>query len=133
MKESLDRLNEIWVDIIGYENYYKISNTGKVLKLESQKRLINGSYMVIPEKLLLINSKKNYPCVSLNKNGVIKTYSMHRLMALHFIINNDPLNKKEVNHKNKNIFDYSLSNLEWCTRSENIKQAKTKKRESTAK
>lgn len=104
MKESIDILSEVWVDIIGYENYYKISNTGKVIKLESQKRLVNGSYMVIPEKLLLINSKKNYPCVSLNKNGKIRTYSMHRLLALHFIPNEDLVNKKEVKHKNKNIF-----------------------------
>ena len=49
---------------------------------------------------------------------------MHRLMAKHFLKNDDPINKKEVNHKNKNIYDFSLDNLEWCTRSYNVKYGK---------
>lgn len=117
-------MKEIWKDIIGYEGYYKISNTGKVLKLESKKRLVNGEFMVIPERLLITNSKNNYPIASLNKEGKVKTFTMHRLMAIHFIPNDDPINKKEINHKNKNILDFSLENLEWCTRSYNVKHAK---------
>jgi hypothetical protein len=41
-------------------------------------------------------------------------------MAIHFIPNNDS-DKTEVNHIDKNIFNYSLDNLEWCTRSYNVK------------
>jgi len=117
-------MKEEWKDIIGYEGFYKISNTGKVLKLESKKRLINGNYMIMPEKELLINANVSYPCASLNRNGKIKSFVMHRLMAIHFIPNDDPIFKREVNHINKNIFDFSLKNLEWCTRSQNMLHAK---------
>lgn len=113
-------MTEQFIDIKGYEGFYKISNLGKVLKLQSKKRLNNGEYMIVPEMILSINSKSNYPCVALNKNGIIKTFSMHRLMAIHFIPNNDS-DKIEVNHIDKNIFNYSLDNLEWCTRSYNVK------------
>jgi len=124
MKKLIDIPDEIWVDIIGYEGFYKLSNLGRVKKLESKKRLNNGDFMSIPETILITNSKKNYPSVALNKSGEIKTYSMHRLLAKHFLKNDDPINKKEVNHKNKNIYDFSLNNLEWCTRSYNVKYGK---------
>lgn len=113
-------MEEYFVDIIGYEGFYKISNLGRVLKLKSKKRLTNGDYMEVQEMYLSVNSKSNYPCVALNKEGKIKTFSIHRLMAIHFIPNNDS-DKIEVNHIDKNIFNYSLDNLEWCTRSYNVK------------
>ena len=116
-------MKEILKDIIGFEGIYKISSLGFVRKYKSKKRLTNGKFMDIPEFQLNVGNYIGYPSVGLSKNGKQKTISMHRLMAIHFIENDSPLIKKETNHKNKNISDYSISNLEWCTRSENMKHA----------
>jgi len=103
---------------------YKISSLGKIWRYKSKKRLINGKYMDLPERQLTINSKVTYPCVGLLKAGKQHSKLVHRLMAIHFIDNDIPLFRNEINHKDKNIFNFSLDNLEWCTRSENMKHAK---------
>ena len=44
-----------------------------------------------------------------------KHYQLHRLIALQFIHNDDPVNKYVVDHINHNRQDNHLSNLRWST------------------
>jgi hypothetical protein len=50
-----------------------------------------------------------------------KTYDIHRLMATNFIDNNE--NKPVVNHIDGNKLNNKVSNIEWCTVSENTQHA----------
>jgi hypothetical protein len=66
---------------------------------------------------LKLTNRGGYIFTGLSKNSIIKTYPVHRLVALAFIDN--PENKPQVNHKDKNRSNNNLSNLEWSTASEN--------------
>ena len=67
-------------------------------------------------------SKGGYMQINLSKNGKQKTLFVHRLLALHFIENDDPENKIAVHHKDKVTDNNSLSNLEWLTRKETLRR-----------
>jgi len=54
-----------------------------------------------------------YKGVCLYKNKRAFRFSIHRLVAIHFI--NNPQQFKYVNHKDENKSNNSVDNLEWCT------------------
>ena len=63
-----------------------------------------------------INSS-GYPCVTLRVDGVKKMYSIHRLVAMGYVSGfRDGL---VVNHIDGDKMNYSPSNLEWVTSSQN--------------
>lgn len=109
-------MKEEWKDIKGYENYYQISNLGRI------KSLIwfNGHEYIHREKILKPQNNK-YLTVRLAKNKKIKQYTIHRLVAIHFIENKE--NKPYVNHIDGNKYNNRANNLEWCTAKENTNHA----------
>ena len=66
-------------------------------------------------------TNRGYKRISLSINGKHERWSIHRLVALLFIPN--PEQKLEVNHIDGNKENNDVSNLEWCSRSENEKHA----------
>lgn len=64
----------------------------------------------------------DYPKIILRSKIIKeKRYAIHRLLAITFLVNDDPNNKIEVDHINRDCFDYSLINLRWVSSSENKK------------
>lgn len=63
-------------------------------------------------------NKDGYLVVGLRVNNKKYFRFVHRLVAQSFITN--PLSKEQVNHKDGNILNNCVSNLEWCTLQENI-------------
>ena len=94
---------EEWRQIAEYENY-EVSNLGKV-------RNKNTGRILKPA------CKGGYLSVGLCKDSKGKTIPVHRLVALAFIEN--PENKPQVNHIDKNRSNNVVSNLEWNTALEN--------------
>lgn len=66
-------------------------------------------------------NSNGYFFVNLTYKKEIKNEPAHRIIAVSFIPN--PENKPQVNHKDGNKLNNHVSNLEWCTRSENMKHA----------
>ena len=114
---------EIWKDIKGYEGYYQVSNLGNIRTLE-RKIINNGKIMTRKARTTKQRKKGKYYCVTLSKNGIVKEYTVHRLVAQAFIPNPD--NKPYVDHINTNIYDNRVENLRWCTQKENCNNPLTK-------
>jgi hypothetical protein len=68
-----------------------------------------------------IVQNSGYKIVNLKVDGKQHNHLVHRLVAASFVPN--PENKKFVNHIDGNKLNNEVSNLEWCTRSENMKHA----------
>lgn len=116
-----------WKEIIGYEGLYLISDEGEVISLPRTYRAKGKVYHRSKHTLknyLRGRGKLMYEAVALSKNGETKTHSVHRLVAEAFIPNPD--NLPEINHKDENPLNNSVSNLEWCTRQYNIDYSKSK-------
>jgi hypothetical protein len=122
---------EKWLDIVGYEGYYRISSLGRVKSLGRQiyveqsrydkpRKVIWKPRILKPatSKLGRNRTKCSYAKVVLRKNGVSKNYEVHRLVAKAFIPNPD--RKTDVNHLDFNGLNNEVSNLEWCSKLENI-------------
>lgn len=111
-------MQEVWKDIKGYEGLYQISNLGNVKSLK--RKSLNFK---CEKDKILINCKtsQGYEKVMLCKNKQVKNQMIHRLVAKAFIPN--PNNLLEINHIDGDKTNNKVSNLEWCTRSENIKHA----------
>lgn len=98
---------EIWRDIPGFENRYRISNLGRVMGVVSnkiKKFQIDGGYLTVGFAIGGKNSFKRK-----------KRLSIHRLVLLAFVGPSD----LQCNHKNGIKTDNRLENLEYCTAKEN--------------
>lgn len=107
-------MEEIWKDIKGYEGLYQISNLGRVKCLP--KIIRNRKYKEIIKSPSLAG--KGYYRLILCNNGKNKAFYIHRLVAQAFIPN--PNNLPQVNHKDENILNNCVDNLEWCNNKQNI-------------
>ena len=101
-KEAL----EGFVDIQGYEGYYKINSSGDVYSVKNNKLLRSG------------RNNQGYKLIALCKDGKEKSFKVHRLVALAFIPN--PNNYPFINHKDEDKTNNNAENLEWCTHRYNI-------------
>ena len=114
---------EVWATIPGYENFYEVSNFGRVRSLDRciftkkcLKRKIRGKV------LKSIKNNHGYYQVSLNDViGRTRVKMIHKLVITRFIPNKKDL--PQANHIDGDKSNNNATNLEWCTQSENMKHA----------
>jgi len=116
-------MKEIWKDIKGYEGIYQVSNLGRIKSLEREIPWNRwpGFRVILNEKILKPGLCRGYSRVTLSKNKQKNEFQVHRLVLEAFV---EPCQDGlEANHKNFDRSDNRVENLEWVTRSENIKHS----------
>lgn len=112
---ALMSLVEKWRDIEGFDGLYQVSNMGRVRSLDRTDK--NGQFRkgrVLADK----HNNRGYHMIALCRDGNAKYRLIHRLVAIAFL--NNPDNLPEVNHKDENKANNSVSNLEWFTSEYNL-------------
>ena len=113
-------MEEVWKDVVGYEEIFKISNFGRLFSKRTNKVLKpflhKNGYYIVATKIG-------------GRSGVNRTFKVHRLVAEAFleaptqeildVINCTKYKVVPVNHKDGNKLNNHAGNLEWCTPQEN--------------
>jgi hypothetical protein len=110
---------EIWLPVVGYEDYYEVSNMGRIRSL--RRTIYTKDRKTKNKPSVILDPKPNpygYKIVSIRVNNIRKCIMVHRLVAMAFIKNEH--SKPFVNHKDRNRSNNHVENLEWCTQSENV-------------
>lgn len=100
---------EVWLDIAGYENKYRISSKGQVVSLNYNN---TGKPKILTPKI----NRLGYREVKLSKNNKTKNFLVSTLVALAFVPN--PYNKPKVTHKDNDKQNDTPENLKWVYESE---------------
>lgn len=116
---------EVWKSIPNYEGFYEVSSYGRVRRVDSVVKtgIKYNDTKVWRGRVLKQNRKRNgYFTVDLCKDNIIKTITVHKLVATAFLPK--PENANQVNHINCDKADNRVENLEWCSAEENRAHAK---------
>lgn len=115
-------MKETWKPVVGYEKYYEISSTGRLMRLPIEAKGRSGCIRITSSKILKrVTGRTEYLTYQISKFGKRKNLKAHRLVAAAFIPN--PEKKPYVNHKDGNKLNNSILNLEWVTAKENVRHA----------
>ena len=102
---------EIWRPIIETKGFIEVSNEGRV------RSWLGGNSRIL--KTQIDNNGYHRIRVTIERSKM--SYKIHREVAKAFI--NNPDNLPQVNHKDGNKDNNSVSNLEWVTNKENAHHA----------
>lgn len=108
---NINTNTEVWKDVVGYEGSYKVSESGKILKLKNNRVLKPHHH------------GKGYLRVNLKDKFGQKKFYVHRIVGFAFL--NQPISIKhnQINHIDGDKKNNHYSNLEWVSASENIQHA----------
>lgn len=108
---------EIWKDLKGMEEFFLVSNQGRV---KSKPRYINNNgTMVLKEERILSPFKTGNGYIQVNLTVNRKTIKKYIHVLVLEAFSDKPSDEYEVNHIDHDKTNNNLSNLEWVDRKQN--------------
>ena len=101
-----------FVPLNGFDSYEILNDFPFMIRKKANKRVLKESL-------------NNYGYIQVNLNG--KPYRKHRLIALQFLPNDDPINNDVIDHISRDKTDNHLYNLRWCSSSDNSRNKSSNK------
>ena len=117
-------MKEVWQPVKGYEDLYLVSNQGNVKRTGQPvwSKANGGCWQTRRERVLKQRVVCRYLMVWLYKDTKRKGQLVHRLVAEAFVPGDSSLT---VNHIDGNPMNNTSGNLEWMTRSDNLRDRRT--------
>lgn len=116
---------EIWKDVVGWEDRYEVSNFGNVKSKSYLKHTKNMhgpmSFQTKPKFMKQTVNACGYLTIDLRKDKKRATGIIHRLVAMAFLANET--NLPIVNHIDSDRKNNCANNLEWCTQQHNVQHS----------
>lgn len=130
--ESIRLEKEEWRPVVGYEGLYVVSSFGRIASMKmALKRGRNGVFYRQQRLLKPVKMTIGYLAVSLTKNGKVTQEYLHRLVSKAFLPN--PNNYPQIDHIDGSRDNNMVTNLKWCTGSQNVLNPITRIRNSSSK
>jgi len=104
-------MNEEWRDVVGYEEYYRVSNLGQVWSKRSNREIVGG----------VVGEGGRYRQITFSVHGIESTKFAHNIVMEAFV--GPPPENMEVNHIDGDKLNNRLDNLEYVTHSDNVLHA----------
>jgi hypothetical protein len=120
-------LKEIWKDIRDYEGHYQVSSLGSIRNIKEYKPSVKklkarrGESTIKNKAIKLAVGDNGYYKLTLSKNNIRKSKTVHRLVAKAFL--QKSIGRNVVNHINAKKLDNRACNLEYVTTKENCEHA----------
>lgn len=118
-------MEEIWKDVVGFDGFYEVSNTGRVRSVDRIIKSSKRSHFKLKGKIVGNKNNAGYMVVTISKELLSEERLIHRIVAEAFIPN--PNNLPQVNHINGDKKDNRVENLEWVSNRENTCHARVGK------
>jgi hypothetical protein len=113
----MNKCNEIWKDVAGYEGLYMVSNHGNVKRMPEYS-LCNGVYSVSRKGRVIAKSKDYRRAVTFCHNNKIKRTSISILVLTTF--KGDRPKGFDASHIDGDYHNNHIDNLIWESRSNNL-------------
>lgn len=113
----MNKTNEEWRTIEGYEGLYEVSSLGRVRSIPKKHSYPKCAIGILSPS----TNKAGYKRVTLCKEGRTQGFSVHRLVAAAFL--GKPSDNLVVNHIDENPSNNELTNLEWVTPRQNLEHS----------